>query len=415
MNKVIEVQKKAQSIYDAAITEDRDLTDPERDQLKALYEEGKEAQKEVSQKRLDQELKEALGDLGEIMVKPEKKERKAKSLADKVLGDEVFQTWMKQIAPGGRIPDSMKGISSPPIEVGKLGLFKKDLVTGAGETSAGAFIVPEDSGIYEQIGHYPTVARNLLSVRPTNSDTIEFVEQTAQVSAAAPTAEATSTANGSKPEGAIAFARRTVNVETIPVWIPVTKRALADAGQIRAIINQDLLGDLDDALEDQIFNGDGTSPNFKGIATYTNATDGILEQAFSSDVLETTRKAITNIMVNGKDRPTAWVINPSDWETFNLLQDAENRYYYGGPLAASRDVLWGIPVVQSFHIATGEAYLANWKRASLWDREAASISVSDSHSDFFVKNLVAILAELRAAFAITRPASFVKVTLTSGV
>jgi len=39
--------------------------------------------------------------------------------------------------------------------------------------------------------------------------------------------------------------------------------------------------------------------------------------------------------------------------------------------------------------------------------------VSDSHSDFFVRNLVAILGELRAAFAVIRPSAFVEVDLTA--
>ena len=37
---------------------------------------------------------------------------------------------------------------------------------------------------------------------------------------------------------------------------------------------------------------------------------------------------------------------------------------------------------------------------------------TDSHSDFFVKNLIAILAEMRAAFGVIRPAAFVTIDLT---
>lgn len=406
--KINELQAAAQKIYDAAILDDRDLTDAERKELDELYQQGKEVQKQALQKQADKEIKDAIMGLA---VKADEPERKGNTLADKVLGNENFKAWMKRIAPSGRIADAVKGITSPPVEIGKTGIFKKDLVTGASGTSAGAFVQNEDSGIYERIGYYPRVARDLISVFSTQSDTVEYVQQTAQVTQAAPTAESTDTTDGAKPEAAVAYARKTTPVETIAVWIPITKRALADAGQVRGYINEDLLGDLMDELENQIFNGDGTSPNFKGIATYTNATDGILEQAYATDLLTTTRKALTNLLVNGKDRPTAWVINPSDWESFCLLQDGDNRYYYGGPLAAAQDRLWGVPVVQSFHVTAGYAYLANWQRARLWDREAASISVSDSHSDFFIKNLVAILAEMRAAFAITRPASFVKVDL----
>jgi HK97 family phage major capsid protein len=76
--------------------------------------------------------------------------------------------------------------------------------------------------------------------------------------------------------------------------------------------------------------------------------------------------------------------------------------------------LWGVPVVQSFFQPQGTAWLANWRKAVLWDREAATISVSDSHSDFFIRNMVAILAEMRAAFGIIRPSAFVEVDLAAG-
>jgi hypothetical protein len=36
---------------------------------------------------------------------------------------------------------------------------------------------------------------------------------------------------------------------------------------------------------------------------------------------------------------------------------------------------------------------------------------SDSHADFFIRNLVAILGELRAAFGVLRPAAFATAAL----
>ena len=39
--------------------------------------------------------------------------------------------------------------------------------------------------------------------------------------------------------------------------------------------------------------------------------------------------------------------------------------------------------------------------------------MSDSHSDFFIRNMVAILAELRAAFGIVQPNALVSLDLTA--
>ena len=56
--------------------------------------------------------------------------------------------------------------------------------------------------------------------------------------------------------------------------------------------------------------------------------------------------------------------------------------------------------------------MGDFRTAVLWDREQAAVHVTDSHDDWFVKNIIAILAEMRAAFGVIRPAGFVSIDLT---
>jgi HK97 family phage major capsid protein len=56
------------------------------------------------------------------------------------------------------------------------------------------------------------------------------------------------------------------------------------------------------------------------------------------------------------------------------------------------------------------ALVGDFTKAVLWLREGAQVLATDSHSDFFVKNLVALLAELRAALGVLLPSAFCKVT-----
>jgi hypothetical protein len=49
----------------------------------------------------------------------------------------------------------------------------------------------------------------------------------------------------------------------------------------------------------------------------------------------------------------------------------------------------------------------------LWDREDVVIEVTNSHSDYFTKNLLAIRAEERVAHTIYRPDAYVEITLDS--
>ncbi len=72
--------------------------------------------------------------------------------------------------------------------------------------------------------------------------------------------------------------------------------------------------------------------------------------------------------------------------------------------------LWGLKVVVSEAMTENTALVGDFRQAVLWNREGASILVSDQHSDFFTRNLLAILAERRDAFGVLDPQGFCTVT-----
>lgn len=417
--------KQARDIADAAEKEGRDFTADERTKVAKLLEDARDLKAKFKQQEGDAALKSQIGELDAEFVaeQPDSGQTSGKkaqpgrgqSLGEQFTESALWKAWLKQIAPNGHVPDSIKGLSSPTVEFKRL---LKDLVTGSSVVSAGAFVQTDYTGIYEPLGRYPLTIVDMISKRTTQSDLVEFVRQTLQVQQAAPVPEANVTTytgypgqvSGEKPEGALGFEKVQEPVKTIAVWVPATKRALSDAAQIRGIIDQELNDDLDEELEDQLVNGDGSGENFTGILN----TAGILTQPWNTDILTTTRQAITSVQVTGRARPTGWLLNPNDWETIELLKDGNDRYYWGGPLSRGSKTLWGLPVAESPVIAEGSGLLGDWRKAVLWDREQGSIQVSDSHSDFFIRNMVAILAEMRAAFGVIRPAGFCEVELTSG-
>lgn len=409
-DKRIALLNDAKAVTELAISEDRALTEEEKTRVTNMLEEAKKLKSDMALiDRVATEL-EAKAEEGQWT-----KTRKGSSIGEKFVSDERFQSWLKQVAPNGRIPDSMKGINSPAVEIE--GLNIKTLVTGQGATSGGAFIVNEDTGIYEPLGRYPRTVLDLVARRQTQSDAVEFVRQTAQVTQAAAVQESNVTTyaagqdeiEGAKPEGAMTFTRVTANVKTVAVWVPATKMALADASQLRGIIDQEIRDDLLEELDRLILNGDGADGEFIGIYNTSN----VLGQSYSTNILETCRKAITNLRTNGKVSPTAWVMHPNNWEDIDLLKDDYGRYHRGGPFAAGPNTLWGVPVIESFNAVEDTPILGNWNKAVLWDREQTTISVSDSHEDFFIRNMIAILGELRAAFGVLKPTAFVEVTLSA--
>lgn len=422
MEKWKELLQKAREIASKAEEEERNLTGEERNQIAKLLEEAKDAKEKDQAAQKDAAIRERIELFSAAFEEDAPsagRPGKGGTLGQQFVGSEELKTWMARVAPSGRVPDSAKGLMSPPVEFKRLLKFgRKDLITGESDTSAGAFVEVDYTGIYEPLGRYALSVLDMISRRTTTSDLVEFVRQTRRVQEAAPTEEAnvteyggaTGEVSGKKPEGTLELEPVQEPVRTIAVWIPATKRALSDAAQIRGIIDDELRDDLEEELENQIVNGDGVGENFTGILHAANT----LAQAWDTDILTTTRRAITTVQVAGRATPTAWVLHPVDWEIIELQTDDTGRYYYAGPRQRGPQTLWGIPVVTSQSLEQGTGLLGDFRKAVLWDREAASIQVSDSHEDFFIRNLVAILAEMRAAFGLIRPSAFCEVDLTIG-
>lgn len=407
--------KAARDIAAKAEDENRDFTAEERGAAVKAVEDIRRLKNEISAIEGDDALRKSIADLGDdVGLDPDGSvggRRKSpdgivtptrgKSIGQTFVESAEYKAFMAQF-PTGQIPEKAR-VQSLPVGF-------KAVITGADDGSAGAFVNTDFTGIYEGLGRRPLTVRDIVSKRNTTGDTVEFVRQLTRVNAAAPVPEATSTAgSGVKPEGGFTFEKVTATVKTIAEWVPATKRAISDAAQLRGLIDQELRDDLREQEEDQILTGDGTGENLTGILE----TTGRQAQAWDTDLHVTTRRAKTKVRTIGRSMPTAYLLNPEDWERIDLLRDGENRFYGAGPFAMTNPTLWGLPVVESEAVPVGTGLVGDFRRAVLWDREQASITVSDSHADFFVRNLIAVLAEERLAFGVTRPSAFVEIDLTA--
>jgi HK97 family phage major capsid protein len=414
--------KTAREVASKAADEGREMTADERHTYETSMKSLNEVLEGIKAVKADEAVIAQAKDFADSVGVPAHADIKArvKSLGLTVVDSPEFKALLAGF-PEGRVPSKSR-VQSAPIAV-------KALFTGASSTSAGAFVVNERTDIVEFLGRKPLTIRSLVANRRTVSDAVEFVQETSHTNAAAVVAEATSSAaptavstgatgavtftnasgGGYKPEGSWAFAVVTTNVKTIAEWVPVTKRALADVAQLEGLINDQLAADVAEAEEDQILNGNSSGENFTGI----NNTSSIQTQAWSTDLFTTVRKGVTKLRTVGRVNPTALVLNPADAEAIDLLKDGENRYYYGGPSQIGQRTLWGVPVVESESQASGTGLLGDFSKAVLWDREQTTVTMTDSHADFFVRNLVAVLAEERLAFGVTRPTAFCQLDLTA--
>ena len=349
---------------------------------------------------------------------------RGKTFGELFVKSEQFADFTKRY--GGRdgvIPDSTKGIQSPTFFVPDSGA--KTLVTGLSDTSAGAFVRNDIyAPVTDLIGERELTIADLITRGTTDSDTIEYVRITGKTNNAAAVPEATQSglpalynaptgpevlSGGYKPESGIALEKVTTTIKTLAHWMPMTKRAASDAGQVRTLVDAFLRYGLSEELEDQILTGSGTGENFQGIL---NA--GILTVGSAGTDIDAIVDAIRTVRVTGRRRPTAVVMHPDDWYSagFLLAKDSQNRYLIGDPRATLEQLnsIWGLRVVVSEAQTVNTALVGDFRFGVLWEREGISISVSDSHLDFFTRNLLAILAEMRAGFGVLDVQAFCTVT-----
>jgi HK97 family phage major capsid protein len=331
----------------------------------------------------------------------------AKSLGEAFVESAAYKDFVGRYGgAGGVIPSSVKGIQSAPFESAGF----KDLVTGGSATSAGAAVINDRyPTLTDLVGERELTVRDLVTNGSTSSDTVEYVRVTGKTNNASPVVEASATSgtSGTKPESALTLEVVSTTVKTIAHWIPITKRAASDAPQVRTLVDNFLRYGLREEEEDQILNGDGTGENFTGILN----TSGILSVGSAGTDLDAVVDAIRTVRVTGRRRATAIVMHPNDfWSTgFALAKDSTGNYLLGNGIittGANNASLWGLRLVVTEAMTENTALVGDFRQAVLWDREQASISVSDSHSDFFIRNMLAVLAEERFAFGVLDPQAF---------
>ena len=259
--------------------------------------------------------------------------------------------------------------------------------------------------------------RDLFPTRTTTAAVIEYFRMTGFTNNAAAVAErnAAGTAFGAKPQSSFTFVGEQAPVRTIAHWEAAHRNVLADEPQLRSIIDNELMYGLRLQEDAQILSGDGTGENLTGVLSTTGIQTYDWSDGATTPVVDTKADAIrraATLSFLAYYEPTGIVMHPNDWEDIELTKDSNGQYLVAVSVAMGGEPkLWRIPIVETPAIPEGTALVGAFGTgAQLYDREQASIRISEQHADFFVRNAIVVLAEQRLALAVKRPEAFVKVT-----
>lgn len=276
---------------------------------------------------------------------------------------------------------------------------KTTITSAAVGSSTPGILVPERIAQIVKPAMPRLRVRDLLQRLPTSNNAVEFPKENVFTNAASPVAE-----TSAKPESALTFTIDSAIVRTIAHWIPASRQVLADWPLLRAYIDTRLIDGLKDAEDSELLAGDGTGQHLSGLTNEATAYDAGDDVA-SDTYLDKLNHAIgqvedLNYEVDGI------VLNPKDWRKIQLIKTEDGgankgMYLMGGPQGAIAPMVWNKPVATTTAMAAGTFLVGAFRgNAFVFDREDATVDISTEHSDYFVKNLVAIRAEERLTLAV---------------
>lgn len=254
----------------------------------------------------------------------------------------------------------------------------------------------------------PIRVLDLITMGTTNSDVVQFVRETLRDDVAAETALGTAYA-----EASYEYELDEANVRDIGHFTPAHRSNLADEGQLQALLEGRLETGVQLRFESQIVSGNGLGQNLEGILN----TDGIgyVERNTTGNerVLEVIHRGITKVRLNLFAEPDAIGIHPSDYELAVFEKGSDGQYLLGPASQATARTIWGFPAAISSVFPQHTSLVGNYKTGAVaWLRSGVTVRASDSHEDFFTKRMVALLAEMRSAFAAWQAPAFCEVNLT---
>jgi HK97 family phage major capsid protein len=202
-----------------------------------------------------------------------------------------------------------------------------------------------------------------------------------------------------KYESSPQFESEVLPIRTIAVWLSATRQLLDDLPGCEAFLRSRLEQALMREVEQQVLLGSGAGETLKGLMTQATVWT---PPTFAFDLIGGLMHATMIVRQRGFN-PNIIVVSPQDELRLRLIRDL-NGNYITPPSGLPR-------VIPCASMTANQFLVLDTSQVVLRTKQALTVDVSESHSDFFVRNQIAIRCEMRAALVCYSPRSLLKGTL----
>ena len=314
----------------------------------------------------------------------------AKSVGESFVADKAYTDFVSGAATSARAVITLdKGPTQGPTP------------TTVGISNPSLTVTSLAPSLYAGVFGTPNVPQKIEPLIPhiaVTTDSVDYVTVADTINAAG-VAEA-----GKIPESTFTPTLAKANVVNVAHYTKITKQLADDAPALAAYINTKMLYGLQNKVENQIVNGNGTAPQLKGLLADGSFTDASAQLTGAKNLIDLLL-LLQGVAETAAYEPEALVLNPMTWAQLAMEKDSQDRYLLGGPGLAANKSVWGIPVVTSSAVPAGKFIFGNFTQTvTIYDRQQVAVEMTGTNEDDFTHYLYTIRASRRLALAVEVPA-----------
>ena len=252
--------------------------------------------------------------------------------------------------------------------------------------------------------------RSLLPTGSTNAQTISFVKEANPENGAAAVAEGSTLAQSD-----IDLVESTVKLEKIGTYLRITEEMMNDIPALTSFLSARIPQRILAAEDNEILNGDGSTPNLDGLFTDGTAfaAGGFANAIESANEYDALMVALNQLQL-ANYKANVILLNPTDLHKIVLLKSTANEYLKNQIYQGLQPSIAGVPIVTNTAVTAGKFLAMDSNRATqLWVRQNLAVEFSKEDSTNFRDGFITVRATERVALSNYEPKAIVQGTFST--
>jgi HK97 family phage major capsid protein len=252
--------------------------------------------------------------------------------------------------------------------------------------------------------------RGLLPQGSTSAQTISYVKEANAENGAAAVAEGTTLAQSD-----IDLVESTVKLEKIGTYMRITEEMINDIPALTSFLSARIPQRILTAEDNEILNGDGSTPNLDGLFTDGTAfaAGGFANAIESANEYDALMVGLNQLQL-ANYKANVILLNPTDLHKIVLLKSTANEYLKNQIYQGLQPSIAGVPIVTNTAVTAGKFLMMDSNSATqFWVRQNLAVEFSKEDSTNFRDGFVTVRATERVALTNYEPKAIVQGTFST--